>query len=61
MVYMKLNKDDRLLKTALLNDVAGNIATLQGKAKTTINGEKPNDQELISEAIDDLEQLKKLI
>ena len=35
---MKLNKDDKLLKISLLDEIEGNTKTLQGTARTYING-----------------------
>lgn len=58
---MKLNKEDELLANSLLNEVAGNIATLQGKAATAINGKPVNDIDLISDSINQLHTLLELI
>lgn len=58
---MKLNKDDELLKNALLNEVDGNIATLKGNAKSYINGKKQSPLSLITESINDLTELIKLL
>ena len=57
---MKLNKDDKSLKNALLNEVDGNIATLKGNAKSYINGKEQSPLALITESINDLTELKKL-
>lgn len=58
---MKLNKDDELLKNALLNEVDDNIATLKGNAKSYINGKKQSPLSLITESINDLTELIKLL
>lgn len=58
---MKLSKDDKSLKNALLNEIEGNIATLKGNAKSYINGKKQSPLALITESINDLTELKKLL
>ena len=58
---MKLDKDDKSLKNALLNEVEGNIATLKGNAKSYINGKEQSPLALIDESINDLTELKKLL
>lgn len=61
MHSVKLNKDDKSLKNALLNEVEGNIATLKGNAKSYLNGKEQSPLALIDESINDLTELKKLL
>lgn len=56
-----MTKDDKQLKEALLNELAGNIASLQGKATTTVDGLKEDEISLIKECIYDLNTLKDLV
>lgn len=58
---MKLSKDDKKLKGALLNEIEGNLATLKGNAKSYINGKEQSPLALIDESINDLTELKKLL
>lgn len=58
---MKLSKDDKKLKGALLNEIEGNFATLKGNAKSYINGKEQSPLALIDESINDLTELKKLL
>ncbi|MBB1068749.1 hypothetical protein H5S40_00870 [Limosilactobacillus sp. RRLNB_1_1] len=58
---MKLNNNDtELLKSTLLNELSGNIATLKGDAKSYINGKEQSALALIDESINDLKELKEL-
>lgn len=58
---MKLNKDDKLLKKSLLDEIEGNTKTLQGAARTYINAKKASDLDLIDNSIQDLHELKNLL
>lgn len=58
---MKLNKDDKLLKKSLLDEIEGNVKTLQGAARTYINGKKASDLDLIDNSIQYLNELKDLL
>lgn len=58
---MKLNKDDKLLKKSLLDEIEGNTKTLQDAARTYINGKKASDLDLIDNSIQDLHELKNLL
>ena len=58
---MKLNKDDKLLKKSLLDEIEGNVKTLQGAARTYSNGKKASDLDLIDNSIQDLHELKNLL
>lgn len=58
---MKLNKDDKLLKKSLLDEIEGNTKTLQGAARTYINGKKASDLDLIDSSVQDLNELKELL
>ena len=58
---MKLNKDDESLKNALLSEIEGNITTLKGNAKSYLNDKEQSPLALITESINDLTELKKLL
>lgn len=58
---MKLSKDDKQLKNALLNEVNGNVKTLMGDWHTYVDGEPVSDLALIDESIKDLTQVAELL
>ena len=58
---MKLDKDDKLLKSSLLSDIEGNIKTLNGTAKTYTDGQEVSALTLIDESIQELAELKDLL
>lgn len=58
---MKLSKDDKLLKKALLSDIEGNVKTLNGTAETYLDGQKISALDLIDASIRELTELKDLL
>ena len=58
---MKLSKDDKLLKKALLSDIEGNVKTLNGTAETYLDGQKISALDLVDASIRELTELKGLL
>lgn len=56
-----MDKEDQLLKSSLLNDIAENIESLQGKSIIAIDGFQASDAYLIDESIAELVDLRRLI
>lgn len=56
-----MDKEDQLLKSSLLNDIAENIKSLQGKSIIAIDGFQASDAYLIDESIAELVDLRRLI
>lgn len=58
---MKLSKDDKLLKKALLSDIEDNIKALNGTAEAYFEGRKISALDLIDASIRELTELKDLL
>lgn len=56
-----MDKEDQLLKSSLLNDIAENIKSLQGKSIIAIDDFQASDAYLIDESIAELVDLRRLI